>query len=60
MRFRITVRGESSELRGFIDVLDYDALVAFSEAMRPYGLVLASPAEDGVQFTTGFNWPNGG
>lgn len=44
-RIRITVRGENTELRGYMDA-DRDALVAFSEAMKPYGMVVASPADD--------------
>lgn len=48
-RFRITVRGMGVELRGRMDELtDEDAptLAQFAEAMKPFGLVIASPAED--------------
>ncbi len=44
-RIRITVRGENAELRGYMDA-DQDTLMAFAEAMKPYGLVVASLAED--------------
>jgi hypothetical protein len=49
MRARITVRGLGVELRGRFDELtDEDAptLADFAEAMKPFGLVIASPAED--------------
>lgn len=48
MRWRVTVRGDSPrvELRGYLDG-EHDRLVAFSEAMKPYGLVMASPADPG-------------
>jgi len=49
-RWRITVRGEDCELRGYLDVSDRtdqpNRLVEFSDAMKPYGIVLASPAPD--------------
>jgi len=44
-RFRITVRGENAELRGYMDA-DMEALIAFSDVMKPYGVVVASNAED--------------
>ena len=42
-RYRITVRGEGVELRGFIDG-DAAMLNDLAEAMRPFGVVVASPA----------------
>jgi hypothetical protein len=44
-RFRITVRGEGAELRGYIDG-STDTLGDFSNLMAPVGLVIASPAPD--------------
>jgi len=48
MRFRVTVRGDGVELRGYFDDNDRadvrNGLVEFSDAMRPYGVVLASVA----------------
>lgn len=55
MRYRITVRGESPrvELRGYFDG-DYARLALFSDLMTPYGIVVASPAEDDYDpFDTG-------
>jgi hypothetical protein len=48
MRFRITVRGEHVELRGYFDVkVDDEATPAdLAEAMRPFGIVMASVADD--------------
>lgn len=52
MRFRITVRGDHAEVRGYLDTSDdavgegHPELVAFAEAMKPFGIVVASPAED--------------
>lgn len=46
-RFKITVRGLGVELRGYMDELtdeDAPSLIDFSEAMKPLGLVIASPA----------------
>jgi hypothetical protein len=45
MRYRITVRGDGVELRGFMDAEPKD-FYAFAEAMEPYGLVVGSPADD--------------
>ena len=45
MRFRITVRGEGVELRGYLDA-DGEALGKFAHKMEPYGVVLASIAAD--------------
>jgi len=48
MRFRITVRGEHMELRGYIDAEhegDLD-LMDLAEAMKPFGLVIASVADE--------------
>lgn len=46
-RIRITVRGDNPrvELRGYMDVKSYEWLGAFSEAMKPYGIVVASQAD---------------
>lgn len=44
-RWRVTIRGEGVELRGYAD-LHLNALEALSQAMIPYGLVIASPADD--------------
>lgn len=50
MRIRITVRGEGTELRGYLDMGflgEGDAdLRAFAKAMQPFGVVIASPADD--------------
>jgi len=45
MRFRITVRGNDIELRGYMDG-DGQDLNALSLAMDPFGMVVASQAED--------------
>ena len=54
MRYRITVRGEHIELRGYIDG-DKDEqghprlpvnLAEFAKAMKPFGIVVASPADE--------------
>jgi hypothetical protein len=45
MRYRITVRGHQAELRGYIDSEDGAELVAFSQVMKPFGIVVASPAD---------------
>jgi hypothetical protein len=56
MRFRITVRGDGVELRGYLDVgdqRDAPSLAQFAEDMKPYGLVVASVADDDYNpFTT--------
>lgn len=44
MRYRITVRGDGIELRGHLPY-DHAMLAQFAEAMRPFGIVLASPEE---------------
>lgn len=44
MRIRITVRGPDWELRGYTD--NPAQVGEFSDAMEPYGLVVASIAED--------------
>lgn len=49
MRYRITVRGLGLELRGITDQgLDEDqpSLAEFAEAMKPFGVVVASEATD--------------
>jgi hypothetical protein len=47
VRFRITVRGEGMELRGWFDDTQWiPALQEFSTAMIPFGIVLASEADD--------------
>jgi hypothetical protein len=43
MRFRVTVRGERIELRGYVDP---GVLAALSSAMEGLAMVIASPAED--------------
>lgn len=46
-RARITVRGVNVELRGYLDDDGADYLLTrFSKAMEPFGVVIASPAED--------------
>jgi hypothetical protein len=58
MKYRITVRGDGIELRGYLgEVLLQSAterLTAFAEAMKPYGLVVASVAED--DYNPFVNW----
>jgi hypothetical protein len=44
VRYRITVRGEDTELRGYIDG-DESRLRKLSLLMEPFGLVVASPAQ---------------
>lgn len=44
-RFRITVRGDGAELRGYIDG-SHGTLNDFAGLMTPVGVVVASPAED--------------
>lgn len=46
MRYRITVRNEDVELRGWIDVVSLDNLNGFAAAMKDVGIVVASPAAD--------------
>lgn len=47
MRFRITVRGEKCELRGYIDSDDDGAQVReLAQLMKPFGIVVASPTTD--------------
>jgi len=58
-RVRITVRGDNPrvELRGYMDVKSYEWLAAFSEVMKPYGIVVASPADDDYDpFNTAEPW----
>jgi hypothetical protein len=58
MRVRITIRGDAParvELRGFIDIEDMQVLGEFSEALKPYGLVIASAAEDDYNPFTDWN-----
>ena len=45
MRYRITVRGQSLELRGYLDGEPID-LSIFAPFMAPYGVVVASVAAD--------------
>ena len=45
MKWRITVREEGTELRGYITG-DMDYLGDFARTMRPFGLVIASEADD--------------
>ena len=46
-RVRITVRSDRprNELRGYIEIEDMSELEAFARAMKPFGLVMASPAD---------------
>jgi hypothetical protein len=47
MRWRITVRGEGVELRGWLDDTEWiPALQELSEVMKPFGVVIASPAHE--------------
>lgn len=43
MTWKITVRGTDLELRGYADI-EFEQLAAFAEAMKPFGIVVASPA----------------
>ena len=45
MRYRITVRGDHVELRGWLDGHEHD-LGEYAKFMAPYGVVVASPAPD--------------
>lgn len=54
MRYRITVRGEGCELRGYLDDNDptSEGLKSFAQLLYPFGIVVASPAaEDYNPFT---------
>lgn len=42
MKLRVTVRGQGLELRGFVAGYDTDRVAEFCEAMKPFGLVIAS------------------
>lgn len=46
MRFRVTVRNDDIELRGWIDVASLENLNGFAALMKDVGLVIASPAAD--------------
>lgn len=49
MRYRVTVRGDGVELRGYIDSAKWNiegTADDFSDAMKPFGLVMVSPADD--------------
>jgi hypothetical protein len=46
MRYRITVRGEGIELRGYFDPKDMQQFYDFAEDMEPYGLVVSSETAD--------------
>jgi hypothetical protein len=58
-RFKITVRGTDPrvELRGYIDVERMESLTVFSEAMRGFGIVVASIAEDDYDPFYQTDWP---
>jgi hypothetical protein len=43
VRVRITVKGENAELRGYIDE---ENLMEFAAAMKPIGVVIASPQSE--------------
>ena len=46
-RYRITVRGDNIELRGYIDAdEDHGHLVQLANAVERFGVVVASKAED--------------
>jgi hypothetical protein len=45
LKFRITVRGEGTELRGYAEFALSEDLAAFAGAMKPFGVVIASPAD---------------
>lgn len=44
MRYRITVRGRGTELRGYFDG-EHRELEEFSDVMAPFGVVVASHAD---------------
>jgi len=46
MRYRITVRGENIELRGYLVAIQHDTLNVFANVMEPFGIVVASAADD--------------
>jgi hypothetical protein len=56
-RYRVTVRGDHVELRGYIDVERMESLTVFSEAMRGFGIVVASVAEDDYDPFYQTDWP---
>jgi hypothetical protein len=45
MRFRITIRGDGCELRGYVDA-DLGELADLAQVLKPYGVVAASPAPE--------------
>ncbi len=45
MRWRVTIRSDAIELRGYCD-LTYEELEHMSELAKPLGMVIASPADD--------------
>ena len=56
MRYRITVRGEGVELRGYVEFEDRYALSTlgdFANDMKPYGIVVASIVDNDYNPFTG-------
>lgn len=43
-RWRVTIRGDDVELRGYIDAT-LDDLRRFADAVKPLGLMIGSPAD---------------
>lgn len=54
-KHRVTVRGADVELRGVVD-MSADALGKFSEDMKPYGLVIASPIPEAPDLSVEPEW----
>jgi hypothetical protein len=46
MRFRLTLRGEDVEMRGYLDG-PVEMLYELAAAVKPYGILVASPAPEG-------------
>ena len=46
MRFKVTIRGDKAELRGYITTPTEEGLAIAAQAVTPIGLMIASPAAD--------------
>lgn len=52
MRFRITVRSETTELRGYTEVDSAEHLTEFAQNMAPVGVVIASGMHEEFDWRT--------
>lgn len=46
MRYKVTVRGDGAELRGYVTVPTMEALGLAAKAVKPIGVMVASPAAE--------------